>query len=143
MNTCAAAAPRPAQLVCVDPARVATIWPHVAPLIRRAIARGGMGEFGAVERAVLSGGALVWLAWDGEEILAAAVTELELVGGTKFCTIVACGGRGLPRFAGLIAGLERFARAEGCARMRICGRKGWGRVLREYSVQRVIMERRL
>jgi hypothetical protein len=132
---------RPPMLVCVDPARVAEIWPHVAPLIARAMQRGGLGTFADVERQVGRGHALLWLAWDGAEILAAAVTELALIESTKLCTIVACGGRGFPRFGHLIRGLERYARAEGCTRVRICGRKGWARLLPGYSIQRVIIEK--
>jgi hypothetical protein len=61
----------------------------------------------------------------------------------KLCTIVACGGHGFERFGGLIGGLERFARAEGCARVRICGRRGWARRLPDYFVKRVILEKEL
>jgi len=139
----AAEAPRRAKLVCVDPARVSEIWPHVAHLIRRAMERGGLSEFADVERSVAAGRALLWLVWDGAQVLAAGVTALDLINGVKFCTIVACGGRGLERFGGLIDGVERYARAEGCARMRICGRKGWARVLPDYSIKRVILEKEL
>jgi hypothetical protein len=131
------------ELVCVDPARVSEVWPHVAPLIAGAMRRGGFGELVDVARGLRSGGALLWLAWDGKAILAAAVTELTSRDGVKLCTIVACGGREFARFGPLIGGLERYARAEGCARMRICGRKGWVRLLPDYSVQRVIIEKAL
>jgi hypothetical protein len=133
----------PAELVCVDPARVHEIWPHVAPLVARAMRRGGMGAFPDVERGVREGRALLWLAWDGKDILAAAVTQLDLVDGVKLCTIVACGGQGFARFGPLIRGLERYAEAEGCTRMRICGRKGWARLLPDYRIQRVIIEKEL
>ena len=134
---------RPPALVCVDPARVHEVWPHVAPLIARAMRRGGMGEVAAVERGLLGGAALLWLAWDGEKILAAAVTELARHDGVKLCPIVACGGADFVRFGPLIAGLEHYARAEGCARVRICGRKGWARRLPDYSIKRVIIEKQL
>jgi hypothetical protein len=135
--------PRAPQLVCVDPARVQDIWPHVAHLVRRAIARGGLTDVGAVERSVCRGDALLWLAWDGENILAAAVTELARIGRVKVCTIVACGGTNFPLFAPLIAGLERHAREEGCARMRVCGRRGWARLLADYSTTRIVLEKEL
>jgi hypothetical protein len=86
---------------------------------------------------------LLWLAWDGDSILAAAVTELAAVDGGKLCTILACGGRDLARVAPLAAGLERYARDEGCARIRICGRRGWARVLAGYRVTRVVIEKNL
>jgi hypothetical protein len=147
MPTPAAAAPPQAApapvLVCVDPARTHEVWPHVAPLIARAMRRGGLSAAADVARDLAAGTALLWLAWDGERILAAAVTALELVEGEKLCTIVACGGEGFARFGPLIGGLERYARAEGCARMRICGRKGWVRLLPDYRVRRVIIEKQL
>jgi hypothetical protein len=134
--------PAPA-LVCVDPARLHDVWPHVAPLIAQAMRRGQMGEVGDVERSLRSGMALLWLAWDGERILSAAVTELAAVAGDKVCTIVACGGRDFARFGHLIGGLEHYARQEGCTRMRICGRKGWARLLPDYAIRRVIIEKKI
>jgi hypothetical protein len=144
-TTCAAATegPRAPALVCVDPERLHEIWPHVAPLIAAAMRRGRLGDIADVARGLAGGTALLWLAWDGERILAAAVTALDRIDGEKLCTIVACGGQGFARFGHLIGGLERYARAEGCARMRICGRKGWARVLPDYAVERVIIEKRL
>jgi hypothetical protein len=130
-------------LVCVDPARVHEVWPHVASLIAQAMRRGQMGEAADVERNLRSGAALLWLVWDGEAVLAATVTELAVVGGEKHCIIVACGGNGFARFGHLIGGLERYASAEGCGRMRICGRRGWARVLPGYRIERVIIEKAL
>ena len=131
------------ELVCVDPVRVREVWPLVAPLIAAAMRRSGLGQVADVMRSLASGAALLWLAWDGERILAAAVTELALSDDKKLCTILACGGTGFARFGQLIGGLERYARAEGCARMRISGRKGWARLLPDYAIQRVIIEKQL
>jgi hypothetical protein len=135
-------APAPV-LVCVDPDRVREVWPHVAAMIVHAMRRGGLGDAAEVARRLAAGRALLWLAWDGERILAAAVTELGEVGGERLCTIVACGGQGLARFAPLLAGLERYAVAEGCARMRICGRRGWMRALAGYRLRAVVIEKSL
>lgn len=131
------------ELVCVDPVRVREVWPLVAPLIATAMRRSGLGQVADVMRSLASGAALLWLAWDGERILAAAVTELALSDDKKLCTILACGGTGFARFGHLIGGLERYARAEGCVRMRICGRKGWARLLPDYAIQRMIIEKQL
>ena len=38
---------------------------------------------------------------------------------------------------------REFARAEGCDAMRIIGRKGWARVLKDYRAKRVILEKEL
>src|ERR1700754_3915063 len=142
-STRSTAEPRPApecQAVCVDSARMHEVWPLVAPLIQRAVERGGLADMAQLERDLRSGAALLWLAWNpglGEGagrsfIEAAAVTQLDIANGRKFCTIVACGGHGLNRWCSLIGALERFAREEGCAGMRIYGRRGWARVLPDY-----------
>jgi hypothetical protein len=132
----------PCRLVCIDPAVVRLFWPHARDLIAHAIARGGIGRFADVERDVLSGDALLWLAWDGQAIAAAAVTQLVSTDSSKVCVIVACAGRQMRRWLPLIATIEGYARAEGCALVRIFGRVGWARVLPRYRMSRVILERR-
>ena len=139
------------QAVCVDPARVYEAWPLVAPLIRRAVERGGLADAAQLERDLCIGAALLWLAWDprsaaesgGARVEAAAVTQLDVANGKKFCTIAACGGRGLKRWRALIGALERFARAEGCASLRIYGRRGWARILPDYRLHSIVLEKEL
>lgn len=131
--------PSSVDAVCVDPKEIDKIWPKVSPLIGRAIDKVQFSDFETVERDVLLGGSLVWLAWDGEKILAAAVTQIT----GDVCEIVACGGSGLRRWQDLIGKLEDYARAEGCTRMRIIGRKGWARRLKDYWSPCVVLERHL
>jgi hypothetical protein len=129
------------EAICVDPKEAARVWPRVASLIAAALPTDA--EFCAVERRVLAGDDLLWLACDGGAILAAAVTELYAEYGEKFCGIVACGGAELSRWIFLIERLEQFARDEACRAVRINGRLGWARVLSRYRVKRVILERPL
>src|SRR5262245_52535815 len=90
----------PLRLVCVPPDRAAAIWPHVRALIHAAMRRGDLSSFRPVEASVLAGDALLWLAWDGMRIQAAAVTELHATEWRKVCVIVACGGAGVDRWIG-------------------------------------------
>jgi hypothetical protein len=87
-------------------------------------------------------------------IKAAAVTQLSAVNGVRFCTIVACGaspskpggrrrGRDRDEWLPLLAGLERYAKAEDCKAMRIFGRRGWERLLPDYKAARVLLEKEL
>jgi hypothetical protein len=142
------------ELICIDPARVHEFWPHVSPLIRAAMERGAITDFGDVAGAVLAGRALVWIAiaredgrkrpdGSGTAIKAAAVTQLSTVGGARFCTIVACGGAGRREWLPLLAGLEHYAKEEDCKAMRIFGRRGWQRVLPDYKPARVLLEKSL
>jgi len=130
-------------LLCIDPAQVESIWPHVAHLIRRAMARGRMGRFADVEADVRGANAYLWLAVEDGAVLAAAVTKVTQEDGGRLCTIVACGGRDWKKFGRLIAGLEAYARAEGCAAIEICGRPGWRRRLPDYRLAKVVIRKRL
>jgi hypothetical protein len=129
--------------VCIDPAHVRLVWPKVSDLIKKAMLRADLGSFGVVETAVLCGNNLLWLAWDDNEIAAAVVTEIGLTDRRKVCSIVACGGRDLDRWLGLISEIEAYAKAEGCSATRIMGRNGWERKLPAYRPFRVVLERTL
>jgi hypothetical protein len=139
--------PSSAELICVDPVRVHEIWPLAEPLLSRAIARTGLSAFCDVEREILCGNALLWLAVEGEgskiAILAAASTRLQQTDAEKVCVITACAGKDMPRWLGLIAHIEEFARNEGCNCVRIYGRKGWRRALDGYEQRHVILDKEL
>lgn len=131
------------QLACVDPERVHEIWPSVAPLLKQAIAKTGLAEFATIERDILDGASLLWVAWNGSVIEAVASTSLQQTDAGKVCIITACAGTGMIRWLPLISGIEAYAQAEGCRCVRIFGRKGWARVLEGYEQTYAIVDKRL
>lgn len=130
------------RLICADPARVAELWPNIKERVASAVKRGGLGRFENLERDILSGDALVWLALS-DEIEAVAVTQTVITDDGNVCLIQACGGKDFSRWIGLIDGIEQYAKAEGCVKTRITGRRGWLRVLKNYRETKVILERPL
>jgi len=112
-------------------------------MIRAAIMRTGLSDWNNIEAAILKGDMLLWLAWDGQRIEAAAATSLERANGNLVCVVVACGGESMGRWIDLIHGIEDYAKQEGCTCTRIIGRKGWLRALDSYRAQYVIMEKAL
>jgi len=126
-------------LICVDPTRVDEVWPYAKHLIKAAIEATELSDFRDIERAVLDGDQLLWLAWDGQAIMAAATTQL-LKG---VCVLTACSGHHRERWLPLLHGIEAYAARENCKTMRIYGRKGWQRVLDDYRVEWVVMEKQL
>lgn len=109
--------------------------------------RTGLSSLCTVERDILFGDALLWLAMEREEdtvrVLAATSTSLQCTDDGKVCGITACAGEEMPRWLNLIDRIEEFARSEGCGRVRICGRKGWRRVLDGYRKRYVILDKEL
>ena len=130
------------QLVCVDPVQIKDFWPHVQAMLGRACER-TLHDYNGMKRSLDSGQALLWLAWDGEVIQAAATTELHKINGKLRCFISALGGQEHERWLHLLAGLEQHARNEHCASVVIMGRKAWRRLAKEYRERGVILERKL
>ena len=135
--------PSSAGLLCVDPRCVRAIWPHVASLLKAACRRTRLNAFEDIEADVLSGRSLLWLVWSGSVVEAAAATVLinSVIG--KVCIITVCGGSGMRRWLPLLEQIEAYAKREGCARVRIYGRRGWLRVLDGYTQKYVIMDKKL
>jgi hypothetical protein len=135
------------ELVCVDPKRIGEIWPHIEALLRTAIARTKISAFADIERGILCGDALLWLAASGEAgaiaVQAVASTSLQQTDVGKVCVITACAGRDMTRWLPLIAGIEDYARREGCRCVRIFGRKGWLRALDGYEERNIILDKDL
>jgi len=131
------------ELICVDPACIHEIWPHVRELLRAACRRTALNAFADLEADILSGRSLVWIAWNGRAIEAAAATSLTPSDIGRVCVIALCAGRGMTRWLKLIERIEDYAKDEGCARIRVFGRKGWLRVLEGYEAKHVILDKEL
>ena len=133
----------PVELVCIDPKRVGEIWLHVCPLLKAACRRTRLNAFEDIEADILAGRSLLWMAWNGRAAESAAATILINSEAGKVCIITVCAGSDMKRWLGLIGQIESYARREGCARVRIYGRKGWLRLLDGYAQKYVIMDKEL
>nr|AWM04824.1 hypothetical protein CIT40_22540 [Bradyrhizobium amphicarpaeae] len=111
--------------------------------MERAIVTTGLSAFAAIEQDILVGASLLWVAWNGAVIEAAAATSLQQTDAGKVCVITACAGTGMTRWLPLIGGIESYAQAEGCRYVRIFGRRGWARVLEGYEETHAIIDKRL
>ncbi|WP_424630736.1 hypothetical protein [Bradyrhizobium sp. SYSU BS000235] len=131
------------ELICVAPDRVHEFWPHVSYLIHRAIRRTNLSHSQDIDFDVLNGDGLLWIAWNGSAVEAAATTSLIETDTETVCVLTACGGENMRRWLGLLGRIEDYAKAEGCSRVRIFGRKGWMRVLERYRIRNVILEKEL
>lgn len=131
------------KLVCIDPERACEIWPSVAALLKQAISKTGLVQFTTIERDILDGVSLLWVAWNGLAIEAVASTSLQQTEAGKVCVITACAGARMTRWLSLIQGIEAYAEAEGCQCVRIFGRKGWSRILEGYEQTYAIIDKRL
>ena len=124
-------------VICVAPAHVKTIWPHVEHYVRRAVERVGLVTLDDVAADVLDGTYLLWIGWDNDKIIGALVTALY----PDRVHIVAYGGR--LKDLEFLPIIENYARAEGCKKLCLTGRKGWVRVLKDFHQPYVVLEKEL
>ena len=130
-------------LVCIEPTQVGRIWPVIEPMLKSAIDRTRLSAWGPIAADILFGKSLVWLCREGEKILCAGITSLQKTDSGWVCVIVACGGTDMRRWLPLLAKIEAYAKLENCRCVRIFGRKGWRRVLHDYSVENIVLEKEL
>lgn len=129
-------------LCCVDPKDVSKIWPQASGLIRAAVEQTDLSDFADIEKDVLAGWQLLWLAIS-DHVEAAATTHLIKTRGKPVLIVTAVAGHQRERWLPLRHRIESYAKAEGCSCVRLYGRKGWERALKDYRVEYVIMEKAL
>lgn len=128
--------------MCVPPEMAAEVWPLVGHFLVAASRRGGV-DLPEVLGRLRDGRALLWVVADRSAFVAALLTQIERGDDGLSCRIIAIGGEGAAGWVRLIARIEDYARAEGCARVRFEGRHGWRRHLPEYRVPRAVFEKEL
>lgn len=87
--------------------------------------------------------AQLWAIEGWEGTLALIVTR---IGRYELCDafeVQLCAGSGMARWLHLLRELEEHARALGCRMMELQGRRGWERLLPDYELRGVVLEREL
>ena len=135
------------RFVPVTSDKVNEVWPHVEDYIVRACDRGPDGAYpDAMEDACRTGRHQLWVAMDGDEYAAAAVTGIWTEpSGRKVCYWAAVGGRDMRLWQPFYPHIEAWAKANGCSAMRSMSRRGMKKRLEPdgYRVTGFILEKAL
>ena len=107
------------------------------------MARTGLGAFEELENELLFGNGLLWVCWDNGRIIGAVTTNLQKTDGGLVCAITAFGSSDMNRCLPMLYRIEQFARDEGCHCVRLFGRKGWLRVLKDYQMSNIVLDKKL
>lgn len=121
------------------------IWPIVSPFITRSFIKNDIPfpQPYLIED-LKSGRRVLWvLVRNQEEIIGAGVTCIHQMLNGKLCKIEHFGGDDMPEWYQLRRVIELYAKAEGCNRVMFEGRPGWRRVLKDYELTAVMLEKRL
>lgn len=124
------------QFLCVAPSVVDRLWPHVVRFIERAAIRSNADystEY--IKRKLDEGSSLLWVVSQNGTIVAAMTTEIcgMLDTDERIMVITTAGGSLVEHWETILAQVEQYARDESCTRVRVYGRQGWVRILRDYG----------
>lgn len=133
------------ELICVPPDQAASMWPHVEAFIAEALQTGLSDDsLDDVRRSVLGGQSILWIIWgDENRLMCAGTTLIRQTARGKICIMTTLAGREMGRWRELGPVVEKYAKEEGCAFMRLYGRAGWARVLPDYDESWRVLEKRL
>lgn len=134
--------PRLANFTGIESRDVWAIWGSVSGFIQDGLAE-GESLTRILERLTIKTCQL-YVAYDDEKIIAACVTEIVTLGSRKVCNIISIGGSQREKWLPHLATLEAFAKSHGCTAMRFPEiRPGWQRVLKDYTLTKITLEKAL
>ena len=123
----------PGSLRQIPPSAVLHEWPRVAALVRRALAQ---GEGSYIESDVamycMTGRWQLWVMGQDGDITSVGITEVANFPRQRKCLIRYLSGD-LETILPHWAAFESWARGQGCHMFEIYGRKGWGRMLPDWT----------
>jgi len=118
-------------------------WPVVVPFLDTFVGKRYTAEHvkGTLEKGLYQ----LWLVMDDHYVVAACITEIIQYPLVKEMNIMMMTGSGMETWLHLLDNLEKFAIAEGCARISGKARTGWSRLTRSmgYKTTHMFIEKAL
>lgn len=123
------------RLLGIPSDEVAEWWPHLAPMITKALERTGVISDITTDdilEFLEDQDMQCWVAHDGESVLAVGITQIMIFPQRKVLAIPYVGAiyGTIEDWLKHIEDLKQFAREKGCTAIRGWGRKGWVKMLR-------------
>lgn len=120
---------------------VLVLWRMAWPLLERAATRTNGGAEEEVAQRLIDGDAQLWVVFDGGAMIAAAATQVTLM-GEKGCRLWLVGGSRLADWAGaFLAVVEPWARSLGCTHVwGTQSRAGWRRIVRLFGGEPIVVD---
>jgi hypothetical protein len=121
---------------------VAGVWGEAGPLIARAVERQSDYTLGDVRALLDTADAQLWVARDKGVMIGAVVTKVYDFPQGRTVQVWLCGGSDFDSWGiAILVVIEGWAREIGASKVRIAGRKGWVRMLRDYEQTSVVLEK--
>lgn len=94
-----------------------------------------------IKRMIRDGKAQCWVSMLDGELEGALVTQVQKFPTGSVCLLWIISGRNMREWIGDLDKIIEWARLVGCTKMRLHGRKGWKKVLKDFEETAVVLER--
>lgn len=121
--------------------QIIALWDRATPLIQRAIDVYNEHTLDEVFSSLITMKSQLWVAGfnDIETIL---ITQIINRNSNKVCALELCAGRGVES-AQFLKIIEPWAKEAGCSSVELIGRVGWQRVLKDYKISKITLEKEI
>jgi hypothetical protein len=121
------------------------IWDKVVPLLEKAMKHSeGEHTMDTLLETLETQNSQLWIGHEDGEIVHAGITHILIYKtGKKAAEIFYLGGSRMKEWLEHINIIESWAKAEGCTSVRIIGRKGWEKVMKDYKPLYLTLTREL
>ncbi len=122
---------------------LASVWPTVEPILREGMTKGSRLTTADVLPAIKAGDQQLWVGWDSDGVALVAITEIYTTSTDRAVSVIMVAGRGLDDCRTHLKAIENWGRSLGCSRIEMLGRRGWEKVLPDYTASRVLLIKEL
>ena len=130
-------------LYCFPHEWVPQWWPIAKPLIYKACVE-SYSDFEQLEKDLFNRHACLWMAFQYDKPIAAAITQVSRVNGELYCYLTVGGEEGkIKKWFGLLRIFEDYAKQERCKSFLIFGRLGWSKLLPSYKPKLIVLEKEI
>lgn len=132
------------ELKTVQSKDIESVWKEVEPLLLRICDEDQDVTLENLKNSLTKREQQLWTAVD-QEIIAVAVTQVDVRPNTKVCVLYGCAGNGIDSWVHFVTAIENWARDIGCDFTEVRGRKGWEKVLKGFGweLTQVIIRKKL
>ena len=128
----------------VTPDRVEEVYPLIKDRFDAAVSTSNGRVLPEDVLALLIEGRLqLWVVLDGDKPLAVVIGEITIFPRLKDYRLICCVGEHREKWLHHLETIEDWARSMGCTLGTAVARKGWVRLLKDYKLSHVLLERAL
>lgn len=134
-----------AELYGVPSHEVDGVWEAVRPWVAAACLRGIGAGYNETDiyQYLLDRDMQLWLARDGQEIIAVGITEIVNYPRRRICNLTIGTGKRREQWQHFRHIIEVWAKEQGCSHMSCLARNGWRRVFNDYKSTHTLLEKEL